>query len=77
LRAQIESFDDQLGDGLLRCTSEAATGPGARARRHAVPVFATGCVVEPREGFYDRDHHRWYHEHTWHECVEHDEHCAR
>jgi hypothetical protein len=40
-------------------------------------LFATGCVVEPREGFYDRDHHRWYHEHAWHECVEHDEHCAR
>jgi hypothetical protein len=38
-------------------------------------LLATGCVVEPREGFYDRDHHRWYHEHTWHECAEHDEHC--
>jgi hypothetical protein len=29
-----------------------------------------GCVVEPREGFYDHDHHRYYHEHTWHECHE-------
>jgi len=29
-----------------------------------------GCVVEPREGFYDRDHHRYYHEHGWHECAE-------
>ena len=38
-------------------------------------LLATGCVVEPREGFYDRDHHRWYHEHAWHECAEHDEHC--
>lgn len=38
-------------------------------------LFATGCVVEPREGFYDRDHHRWYHEHAWHECAERDEHC--
>jgi len=35
-----------------------------------------GCaVVEPREGFYDRDHHRWYHEHAWQQCGENDEHC--
>ena len=39
-------------------------------------MLTSGCVVEPREGFYDRDHHRWYHEHTWHTCVEHDEHCV-
>jgi hypothetical protein len=38
-------------------------------------LFASGCVVEPREGYYDRDHHRWYHENAWHACVEHDEHC--
>jgi len=38
-------------------------------------LFSSGCVVEPREGFYDRDHHRWYHEHAWHDCMEHDEHC--
>jgi hypothetical protein len=38
-------------------------------------LLSSGCVVEPREGFYDRDHHRWYHEHAWHDCVEHDEHC--
>jgi hypothetical protein len=25
-------------------------------------VFASACG-EPREGVYDRDHHRWYHEH--------------
>jgi hypothetical protein len=39
-------------------------------------LFASGCVVEPREGFYDRDHHRWYHEHAWHECGLNDVHCA-
>ncbi len=38
-------------------------------------VFAAACVVVPREGFYDRDHHRYYHEHAWHDCGEHDEHC--
>jgi hypothetical protein len=42
----------------------------------ALMLFASGCVVEPREGFYDRDHHRWWHEHAWHDCVEHDMHCA-
>jgi hypothetical protein len=38
--------------------------------------LATGCVVEPREGYFDRDHHRYYHEHGWHACAdERDEHC--
>ncbi|HUL19318.1 MAG TPA: hypothetical protein VLV29_08640 [Steroidobacteraceae bacterium] len=38
-------------------------------------LLAPGCVVEPREGYYDRDHHRWYHEHAWHDCVVGDLHC--
>jgi hypothetical protein len=38
-------------------------------------VIATGCVVAPREGYYDGEHHRYYHEHTWHDCVDRDEHC--
>ena len=48
-------------------------------------LFAPGCVVEPRagydrgheprEGYYDRDHHRYYHEHSWHECLENDPYC--
>jgi hypothetical protein len=39
-------------------------------------MFASGCIVaEPREGYWDHDHHRWYHEHAWHECVENDIHC--
>jgi hypothetical protein len=42
----------------------------------AIIAFAAGCVVaEPREGYYDRDHHRYYREHTWHECGERDEVC--
>jgi hypothetical protein len=39
-------------------------------------AMASACVVaEPREGYYDRDHHRYYREHTWHECAEHGEYC--
>lgn len=39
-------------------------------------VFASACVVAvPREGYYDRDHHRYYHEHEWHDCRDRDEHC--
>jgi hypothetical protein len=34
-----------------------------------------GCVVAPSEGYYDRDHHRYYHESGWHECGVGDEHC--
>ena len=38
--------------------------------------LAVGCVVAPREGYYDHDHHRYYHERVWHECGgERDEHC--
>jgi hypothetical protein len=39
-----------------------------------VVTFASGCVVEPNEGYYDRDHHRYYHEHGWVACGD-DEHC--
>jgi hypothetical protein len=38
-------------------------------------MLTASCVVEPREGYYDHEHHRYYREHTWHECVEHDEYC--
>jgi hypothetical protein len=34
-----------------------------------------GCNGEPRDGLYDRDHHRYYREHSWHECGDRDEHC--
>ena len=33
------------------------------------------AAAEPREGFWDRDHNRWFHEHTWHQCDDHDPHC--
>lgn len=40
----------------------------------------SGCVFGPRdggyhEGYYDRGHSRYYHENTWHNCADHDEHC--
>ena len=42
----------------------------------ALIAIAAGCVVaEPREGYWDHDHNRWYHEHAWHECGDRDEHC--
>ena len=41
----------------------------------ALLSFASACVVTPVEGYYDRDHHRYYHEHEWHECHEHDSYC--
>ena len=38
---------------------------------YALSLVTAGCVVaEPREGYYDRDHGRWYHEHRWHDCHE-------
>ncbi len=41
----------------------------------ALMAAATACVVEPRNDYYDRDHHRYYHEHAWHDCGDHDDHC--
>jgi len=39
-------------------------------------MFVSGCVVEAHpEGYWDRDHHRWWHNHTWVECGPADEHC--
>jgi hypothetical protein len=40
-------------------------------------AFASACVVapEPREGFYDHDHHRYYSGHGWHDCHDHDDVC--
>jgi hypothetical protein len=38
--------------------------------------LSAGCIVaQPHEGYYDHDHHRYYREHTWHECRDHDEYC--
>jgi hypothetical protein len=42
----------------------------------ALIAIASGCVVaEPRDGYWDHEHNRWYHDHTWHECGDRDEHC--
>jgi len=41
----------------------------------ALMVLTTGCLVEPRNDYYDRDHSRYYHEHAWHDCGDRDEHC--
>jgi hypothetical protein len=41
----------------------------------ALLLVSSACVVEPRENYYDRDHHRYYHDHVWHDCADRDEHC--
>ena len=54
----------------------------------ALMMTLSGCVVHDREvvhdgnysqgykeGYYDREHNRYWHEQAWHDCVEHDEHC--
>jgi len=43
-------------------------------------VLLAGCVIAPRggyhEGYYDRQHHRYYHDHDWHQCRDRDDpHC--
>jgi hypothetical protein len=50
----------------------------------AVISLTSGCVVHTRdggyhdgyrEGYYDREHNRWYHQKSWRDCEEHDVHC--
>jgi hypothetical protein len=37
-------------------------------------ALTSACVVAtPREGYYDRPHHRYYHERGWHDCGPHDD----
>jgi hypothetical protein len=38
-------------------------------------AFVSACVAEPREGYWDRDHNRYYHEHAWHACAQEDNFC--
>jgi hypothetical protein len=42
-------------------------------------TFISGCVIAPRdgyrEGYWDRDHARWYHNHAWVDCGPGDMHC--
>lgn len=42
----------------------------------AIVTFASACVIaEPREGYYDHNHNRYYREHVWHDCGDHDDRC--
>ena len=42
-------------------------------------AIMSGCLIGPRdgyqEGYYDRDHHRYYHQHAWHDCADRGEYC--
>jgi len=38
-------------------------------------ALTSACVVEPREGYWDREHNRYYHEHGWHACTPEDNFC--
>lgn len=48
-------------------------------------ALSSGCIIHERsgeareegyrEGYYDREHNRYYHDHSWHECMEHDAYC--
>jgi hypothetical protein len=38
--------------------------------------MTSACIVAgPREGYYDREHARYYHERAWHSCNEHNDFC--
>lgn len=45
----------------------------------------SGCVVSTtretthdvpvHEGYYDQEHHRYWHDDAWHDCTDHDDYC--
>jgi hypothetical protein len=50
----------------------------------AAAFTLSGCYVEkervvheptPTEGYYDHEHHRWYHDNAWVMCDDRDPHC--
>jgi hypothetical protein len=50
----------------------------------APTLMLSGCVVDrehtverpvPYEGYYDHEHHRYYHSNVWVACDVHDPHC--
>jgi hypothetical protein len=54
----------------------AATRAGIVLGLYVLPGVLSGCVVtEHREGYWDREHHRWWHEHAWVMCESEDAHC--
>jgi hypothetical protein len=72
---------EQRGDSTLRefaMTDKKRVVPSSLLLG-LIGLSLSGCVVEPREGYYDRDHHRYYHEHRWRECGDRDwdDHCRR
>jgi len=46
-----------------------------------IVVLLAGCIWVPRggggyhEGYYDRAHHRYWHNNAWHQCGYNDPHC--
>jgi len=61
----------QSAENLMNYLKSVAKGGLALA----LVALVTGCIVEPRENYYDRDHHRYYTGHAWHDCGERDDHC--
>jgi hypothetical protein len=39
----------------------------------ALSVLLAGCIIAPPDGGYDRDHHRYYQDHRWHQCGDRDD----
>ena len=43
---------------------------------YVLTSLVSGCVVtERREGYWDSNHHRYWHAHAWVACTPNDEHC--
>ena len=53
-----------------------ATRAGLFLGVYMLGTLLSGCIVaEPREGYWDREHARYYHHHVWVNCNREDEHC--
>ena len=52
-----------------------ALGSGCVVHEHDSGYSGQAHEESYREGYYDREHHRYYHENKWHDCVVDDPYC--
>ena len=71
----IRHFVPALCAPALACVM--LTLPGCVVHEHeTVPDRGSAAYAQGyQEGYYDREHHRWWHDHAWEDCAENDVHC--
>ena len=63
--------------GLILATAMLCLSGCVTHEREVVHDGNNGSYAQGyKEGYYDREHHRYWSEQAWHDCAERDVHCA-